>query len=138
MHWHDQLELIYVLEGTCSIEYDTTCTLVYPGELAIIHCNENHKVQAHSNLVHYYCLILSPLDYRPLPFVLENTCFRRIIRSSAVHGILLHIVDELNTRSEYFQIIVKSLITQLIIDLLRHHTVEPTSLTTLPSSKDPK
>lgn len=138
MHWHENIELIYVVEGACSIEYDTSCTLVSPGELAIIHCNENHKVQPLAPLIHYYCLIISPLDYCFFPFSLEYTHFERIIKKPSTLDLLLQVVVELNTHPKHFQYGVKLLITQLIIELLRHHIIDPQDLATLPSSNDPK
>ena len=138
MHWHESIELIYVIEGTCSIDYDTTSMLVHAGEIAIIPCNENHNVQAHSTLTHYYCLIINPLDCNHLPFSVESTSFKRIIKDPTITELFIKITNELSNHPKHYQFVVKSLITYLMIALAREHTMEFQSLTTLPNHKDSK
>lgn len=138
MHWHESIELIYVLEGICSIESDTSYTLVHPGELSIISCNENHRVRYKMPLTHYYCLIISPLDCDQLPFSLENTSFERIIKDSFILELFLKITDELSKHPKFYEFTVKSMITRLIIELVRQHTSTTQLLITSSIQKDPK
>ncbi|MDU6361389.1 MAG: AraC family transcriptional regulator [Clostridiales bacterium] len=138
MHWHESLELIYVLEGICSIDSDTSCIYVHPGELAIIPCNENHRVQSQTSLSHYYCLIINPLDCAHLPFSLESTSFEPITKNSFALELFLKITDELSSHPMYYQFTVKSLITHLIIELYRLHTATPQTFLTSSTHKDPK
>lgn len=138
MHWHESIELLYVIEGICSIDSDTTNTLVHAGEIAVIPCNENHNVQAHSSLTHYYCLIINPLDCDHLPFSIESTSFKRIIKDPSITATFIKITTELSNHPKYYQFTVKSLITHLMIELAREHTTDLQIFTTPATHKDSK
>lgn len=43
MHWHDSLEIVYVLKGHVDITIETETERVYEGEVEIINCDEAHR-----------------------------------------------------------------------------------------------
>ena len=137
VHWHESIELIYVTQGMCTVTCDLVPIKAYPGDLVVINCNELHSFKACTSSTHYYCLIINRLDYDQLPFSLDDVTFDRIIRSPRLWQIFLKIINEMRYRPPHFKFTVKSLITYLIIELLREHTLSKQLLPTM-VSKDPK
>jgi AraC-like DNA-binding protein len=68
-HWHENLEILYVLAGEAEILLDATPVRARPGNLVVTNMNCMHSVSAVSEAFRYHCLIVS-----------ENFCNRHGIR----------------------------------------------------------
>lgn len=48
-HWHDSIEMIYMLEGTVTISYENKQQTVKPGEFSVINSRVIHSVLSSNN-----------------------------------------------------------------------------------------
>ena len=58
MHWHENIELLYFVGGTATVQEDNTIVQVNPGEIAVIGSNQLHTLESISERCLYYCLII--------------------------------------------------------------------------------
>lgn len=73
-HWHEHLEMIYILEGSCSYIVGGKQYFLASGDLAVANGKEIHSFTADAPL-EYYCLLLYPDFFRDVDFsgvMIEN------------------------------------------------------------------
>lgn len=83
MHWHEDIQFIYVLEGKINIKTLHDTTTIHPGDGVFINKNVTHLVE-HEGTCHYYSFVFP--DYF-LKFYFGSpaaACVERITRSSQI------------------------------------------------------
>jgi len=119
MHWHENIELLYFVGGTATVQEDNTIVQVNPGEIAVIGSNQLHTLESISERCLYYCLIIDkrlceeleiPVDGLRLPPKTADTqavsCFEQIIR-------------EMEKRQSYYRPMVRACCAGLLARLAR-------------------
>lgn len=61
IHWHEQLELIYVLDGDLVISGEGDIQWVHQHDLMLINPGEIHHIESTSTYSRYYCVIIDPM-----------------------------------------------------------------------------
>ena len=120
MHWHENIELLYFVEGEAEVVTDNVSVKVKPGRLAVVNSNALHKVQTDSN-VYYYCIIVNTAFLESFGISTYATQFERLVESKEVTRIFEHIIDEFNTRDDLYQTNIKADILSLMTELVRKH-----------------
>lgn len=118
-HWHENIELLYFIQGSAMVQSDAEFTSVKAGEIAIINGNRLHSVRAEGEQCQYYCLIIDKtlcdlLDITPNlhEFVLKTT-------DSEVEFCYKKIISELENKSLYYRQFVKSYCGIILATLAR-------------------
>jgi mannose-6-phosphate isomerase-like protein (cupin superfamily) len=60
MHWHDSIEILYVIKGQGITRCDNTSVSSNVGNIIIVNTNQLHTVTSLSDELEYYCIIISP------------------------------------------------------------------------------
>lgn len=134
MHWHESIEMIYLIEGACNVVCGPNKVLAYPGDLILINANDLHKFQAMSEHTHYYCLIIHSSLYESLGLDTLNLLFENKITNPKCIEIFNQIILEMTNQDTAYKIAVKGLIANLLVELIRHHILQNTSLMPLGQS----
>ena len=122
VHWHENIELLYVTQGECDISTNAVKIHAVQGELAIINSNMVHQVEATTDFVKYYCLIVDVTFCKNIGIDIENTVFRRLIpKSEETSGLFLEVVRCAGTESEYKNLELKLSLFALLLHLLKEH-----------------
>ena len=58
IHWQNDLELLYLVDGDAEITSDHQRCTFSPGQIAVINCTCLHSVKAINQSCSYYCLIV--------------------------------------------------------------------------------
>lgn len=77
-HWHEHLEILYILKGEGKFNCGSTSVFAKEGDAVVINCNEQHSFFT-ENSIEYICIIISPSFFR-------NVDFDNIILKSVVKG----------------------------------------------------
>lgn len=128
MHWHESIEIIYVSEGACTAFCGLVPVTAEAGQILVINCNELHSFKPHTASTSYYCLIIDKLIYEHLGLSLEEIAFNHTISMPAICELYLQIADELSNKPPYYKAAVKSKISNLVIELLRHEIMQDDSM----------
>ncbi|MGL6174492.1 MAG: AraC family transcriptional regulator [Cellulosilyticaceae bacterium] len=137
MHWHESIELIYVVEGACTVSCGLVPITAQSGEIIVINCNELHSFKPLTSSTSYYCLIIDKSIYDPIYIGLEEVAFTHLITAPTICQNYLHIIEEMTEQLPYYKVSVKAKITDLLINLLRYHIVED-NLSPSFNKSDPK
>lgn len=134
LHFHDCLEINYIIDGNGTNYIEDKQIELYQGDIYIINNLERHKAVARGDLkmlviVVEPSLVLSgnPGDYEFLePFFQRNINFSNCIRKGEKHyhkleEIILEMWSEWNTKDEGFRLVLKALFMNLFAILYRHY-----------------
>lgn len=123
-HWHEHLEMHYVLQGGAVFHIDRELYQVQAGDLIIANRNELHA--GYSTAVPYdaYLLVFDPSDLsRELGE--KHRCFQSLIRGdSHVRELFARIFAEQEAGQEGHRPLCRALVTELLVYLCRHYTAQ--------------
>ena len=123
-HWHEHIELIYILSGEAEFLVGGEQHRVGEGELVVVNPSQIHTF--HSSGVSYYCILIYPeffLDILPITSRIE--C---VVRGDEKIGELFLKIDrEITEGAQHSDMLVKAYTYILLAHLLREHTRAPLS-----------
>lgn len=134
-HWHEHIEILYFKKGTMLIECNNNPLYINPGEIIVINSNDLHRGTNICTDLDYYCIILdaSILNGKSVdicdtkyitPIVQNHIAFENKITNDKVLSTCLdNLIKEYTQRDVCFELAVKSCLYQILVLLLRNHSV---------------
>lgn len=123
-HWHEHIEMHYILQGDAVFHIDQELYQVQRGDLVIANRNELHA--GYSTAVPYEAcfLVFDPSDLSP-ELGGKNRHFQSLIRGDAhVRELLARIFAERDDGQEGYRPMCRALITELLVYLCRRYAAE--------------
>ena len=121
-HWHEQVEMHYVLQGTAVFHIDQEQFQVQPGDLIIANRNALHA--GYSTAVPYdaFLLVFDPSD---LSRELGDKRFVSLVRGDAtVRELFARIFAEQEAGAAGYRSLCRALVTELLVYLCRNYVTE--------------
>ena len=116
LHWHEAVELLWVVEGRLAAQSNTEYTVAEPGDVLCVHSNHLHGYSAVGEACTYYCLIL------PAQVIGSERLYQSALplKSRGESAELYRkIVTVLEEKNPFYQELAKSLIVQLYVCLAK-------------------
>ena len=127
-HWHEDIEIHYILQGEMAGSHDQEAYKVKTGDMLIANSNVLHSGHGDSDKPFKAVLILMNLAGMSKRLADRNIMFQQIISGDpVVQEIMTQIDLELTQRSEEHRLICKGLVFQLIGHLMRYYVKEELS-----------
>lgn len=123
LHWHENIEMLYCVEGNGTLTADSDRISFGAGDLAVINSDRLHSIYTEDSC-RYYCLIADHSLFDGLGLPIGETPLRAVIRDSTVQGWFDTIVEEMLTRRPFYRESVRAAILSLYVHLYRHYTAE--------------
>lgn len=132
-HWHEHIELLYIVEGEALIGCNSNPIIAEVGDLVVVNSNELHSVESLSNHLTYYCIIadislfqggildacnmkyITPITQNLILFKNKIKCDGNLYRN------LKGIIDEQEGRELGYELAIKSYLYGLLVELIRNH-----------------
>lgn len=126
-HWHEHIELHYVMEGSCTIRISGNIRVGTAGDLIVINSNELHMGFCESkNMV--VLVVIFEMDAFSKELANQNYIFKDLIQSDAtIKELLEDLCRENEDKNPGYRITVKGLLLQLIGYLVRYYAAEQLS-----------
>lgn len=121
-HWHEHIELLYIVEGSGSVISDRMAITPLPGQIIVINSNALHRF-APIDYLKYYCLIIDKNFLEKLNLEVEEMTFQSLIDAPAVVKPFKHMIKEYTEQKEYYKESMKADIISIMVELARNHTV---------------
>lgn len=130
-HWHEQLEVLYVLDGKLSVKCGYRHYICDQGDAIIINPCEPHRVDYHSGNPKFHCILIDPklyesgiLDLCELKYLMKmngkSLVFNNLIRDNCnVTSILEVLFSECRAEEYAYEVAVKGNILRLLAELFR-------------------
>ena len=122
VHWHENLELLYMLEGECDVITNGRKIHATVGDIALVNSNMVHQVEATTEYARYECLIIDAAIMKGFGIDIEHILFERCIRDSEAERLFLEAVRCERGGGEYRLLDLKLAIFALAVNLLKNHT----------------
>lgn len=119
-HWHLNIELLYVMEGTVLITSNTEKIIANVGDIVVINSNYLHSIQSMNKQCSYYCLIIDHEHSQNLGFDTTNNRFLSITTDKEIKNIYNLIINEMLNRKNYYKKAAVALCTSMLILLFRN------------------
>jgi YesN/AraC family two-component response regulator len=132
MHWHECLELDYIVSGTGTYSISNVQYDIEPGQIFVINNHELHRIQSED--LELICVIFEPgliwnnaqIDYDYLQsFFDRNVNFQNMIEADhqlalTIRDLIEEIDHEVQEKDEGYQLMVKSSLMRILALLNRH------------------
>jgi len=121
MHWHNNLELLYFIEGSAEIIYGTDVITAEKGELVIINIDVPHNIKpitAHSK---YYCMIFGRDFYLQITENKKYTFNRHIKNANFAFTYMQSIINEQEKPIVGSNMKIHADAMLMLIELMRYH-----------------
>ncbi len=123
MHYHENLEILYFLDGKANINCDHKVFEAKKGDIIILNSNELHSIDSIDSSCIYYCLILNTKLIFPNE-LLKEIRFNSKINDSFIESKFKFIESEMKMNKDFFKEFIKSDIIQILIHLYRNYISE--------------
>jgi AraC-like DNA-binding protein len=133
-HWHENIEILSVLQGTINVLSDASSITARQGEIIIINSNNVHYIQTLEEKSQYYCLIIDRKFCEEIGIDTEEIVFSRLIKDKSLTEQFRMIGEEFMEQKVLYKARIKSVITELIICLYRDYILTETPLSNKPET----
>ena len=128
LHWHNSVEIIYVLRGMVNISIDTDNYCIFENEIEIINVNESHRIHSNEdNLVLIFHIDSSFLEkyYKDIDniFFYTNTSKKGSQESEeylVLKTLLAEILCEMVQRQEDYDEEIESILIKLLFHIINN------------------
>ncbi len=127
-HWHENIEILYVVEGTIIVRSDSNAVKAYKDEIVFINSNHVHHIQGTDQESKYYCLIVDCKFCEEYGLYPKEIAFEQLVRDAYASMKFLRIRDELKDQKPLYQSVVKALIVDLLIYNYRNYSLAKSPL----------
>ncbi len=127
-HWHENLEILYVFEGTITVLSDASSITANKDEIIIINSNNVHHIQTLESESKYYCLIIDHKFCEEFGLYTEEIVFQRLIKDKLVRDKFNAIKNEFSSQKALYKAEIKAAIMDLVICLYRDYTLSESTL----------
>lgn len=120
LHWHESIELLYVLRGTIRVMCGEAVVTAQAGELVIVPPNALHNiVRAGDEPAVYHCLIIDKSFSDGLKIYLSDMRFRPSAASPEAGELFERIAAEMAEKRALYKLSVRSYAAALLVYLYR-------------------
>lgn len=133
--WHEQLEVIYVTEGSVICECDFTRYECHEGDIVVINPCEAHVIEYFDRPAYYLCLMVDPKLYGGRgdisgvkyiqPMSDRRLRFHNLITDNPrAKSILIELFEEYKTAAPAYEMAVKGHLLRFLTELFRTEVAE--------------
>lgn len=121
VHWHENIEILYFIEGEGIVYSGTAEFPVHVGDIVVINPNVLHGIESITEQCMYYCLIVDKSLYEDFGIPASHMLFKEIVRDSTAQGYYDTIIREWTDRGAFYKPAVKLAALQMLLHLSRYH-----------------
>jgi len=147
LHWHDNIEIIYLIEGNATFDIGNNSIEALPGDIIFVNSKQLHTGFSINNTnIKFHCIVFSKsliqnntfdqfYNKYISPFMEAKILFPNKINTSAVNynilkGYIENIILEFNTKQTGYEIMIKNYISSIILFIIRNNSFISNNLTT--------
>lgn len=127
-HWHESLEILYILHGTINVLADAASVTAGKDEIIVINSNNVHYIQTLAEESQYYCLIIDRNFCEEFNLDTGEVVFQRQIQDHELGEKFKIINEEFHLQKSLYKAKIKAAAMDLVISLYRNYTVAESSL----------
>lgn len=119
LHWHDAIELLFLVSGECRAIHNGTPLTAKKGDIVIFDSNCLHTMYAVSQVCQYDCMIIDSSFLTRCGLFVSELQFQPFVQSSEACSLYEKIAEELHRKRDYYKPVVSALVLELAVCLSR-------------------
>lgn len=127
-HWHENVEILYVLSGTINVLVDAVSVTASKDEIIVINSNNVHYIQSLADESKYCCLIIDRKFCEEFNLDIGEIVFQQLIKDKEIGEKYKIIKEEFQLQKALYKAKIKAATMDLIICLYRNYTMLESSL----------
>lgn len=144
-HWHEELEILYIVDGSMLLQVDLQSFIVNKGDIIIIPPNLIHGASCYNNSpCKFYAIVFHPSlissvfndaiqqNYLEPFFIKTNRKFHYINSKAEEHtktlSYITSIIEIFNLKTFGFELLIKAYILQMFYIIIQFHSIENSKL----------
>ena len=124
LHWHENLELIYFLDGACKVINGDEELPVKAGDIVVINSVALHYVKAKGIYCRYILLQLDTAYFEMMGFPISESVIQKVIDDAQLRQILAEALSEQEIKRPYYHENVKAMMLRLLVIIFRKYLAE--------------
>ncbi len=135
MHWHENLELLYFVDGVANVTCNTEVIQANEGDIVFINSNYLHYIESMTDYCKYHCLIVDKNFCESFDINVDNTIIQSLINNKMLNEFFNTIITEMSNKSPYYKSIVKIKSIELLLHIYRNFVIDKNNLIDTSSNK---
>ena len=119
LHWHENIEILYFLNGECDIINGSEEIKAQKDDIIIINSEAIHGVRFHNKYSDYILVHLDHTFCEAMGFNTSDVRFVKKIQDKNIAKLITKALNEQNDRQEYYQESVKITLLSVLLELFR-------------------
>ena len=125
VHWHEHIELHYILQGAAEFHIDQRTLPVQAGDLLVVNANELHTAYCTQVPFKDHVVIFDPQDISKELAKKRHRFFSIIREDQTVQSLFLRIFEETAQQKLGHKQLCRALVTELLVHLCRRYADQP-------------
>lgn len=130
---HENIELLYVTEGSGTVTCDSTSYAVGPGDVIVVNSYVVHQT-ASNGLLRYFCLIIDRSFCTYHDIDPANLRFSPYIRDEELNTRIHRVIAECGKQQNFSHTGIKCAVLDVLLYVCRHHSCPETNHKAVPST----
>lgn len=124
LHWHENIEILYFLDGNCSVVNGNEEINAQKDDIIIINSEAIHGIHFHNNFSDFILVHLDHTFCESMGFNTSDVRFRKKIIDKEISDLITHALEEQQKKDEFYQESVKITLLSVLLRLFRNYTVK--------------
>ncbi|MBE7083180.1 MAG: AraC family transcriptional regulator [Clostridiales bacterium] len=125
LHWHDAVELIYIIKGTIEFNFNSETFTASDRELIFVNANTIHSFNHTSTTADYYFLVVENKFLKNNNLYSETAFFEKKLNDEESLAFFEKIIKESQKNDDFSNIAITSTIMSLFVHLNRKYLTKP-------------
>ncbi len=121
IHWHENLELLYFINGECNVLSGSDEVHVAPGDIVVINSGDLHSVKCKNNPCDFVIVILDFAFCEDMGFDLTNKTLKKKIRDEEIGSLILDAVEIFKNKDEYYKQELKIFVSTILLKCFKNY-----------------
>ena len=121
LHWHDDTEIIYAVDGMTRVFVEGKIYTLSPGEIVLVGSKKIHRTLDAGTGGTHYALIIPNTLCKNIGFESAAYDLEKPIADEKAAELVITIVKEMAEKNEYYQDAVKIAVSSLFLYIMRKH-----------------
>ena len=120
-NFHENIELLYFMQGNGHVEYDSKSYPVRAGDLIVVNTYAVHQVVSEETLT-YFCLIIDSSFCKYNNIDVSTLHFTELIRDDRFTPLFRQVIDERNDQKPFKNTAIKLAVLEILLLLCRNYS----------------
>lgn len=121
IHWHENLEMLYFLNGECNVLNGSEEVRATPGDIIVINSGDIHSVKCQNNPCDFIIMQFDFAFCEDMGFDMTNTTIQKVIRDEEIGKLMLDAFEDFKNRDEYYRQALKIKALSVLLKVYRNY-----------------